>query len=145
MENRMRITYHSDQTQIHWSDLCGIYEIAPLGTRNPDDLETVFSNSMFKCFVFDDTKIIGAGRALADGVSCAYICDVALHPDYHGLGIGKKLVQMLVEQSKHHSKIILYANPGKEGFYGKLGFRKMKTAMAIFKNEEKAIRDGFVS
>ena len=50
----MRITYHSDQTQIHWSDLCGIYEIAPLGTRNPDDLETVFSNSMFKCFVFDD-------------------------------------------------------------------------------------------
>ncbi|HJT97037.1 MAG TPA: hypothetical protein VJ696_01880 [Rhodanobacteraceae bacterium] len=34
--------------------------------------------------------------------------------------------------------------PGKEGFYAKLGFRRMKTAMAIFKDYERAARTGLV-
>ena len=33
---------------------------------------------------------------------------------------------------------------GKEGFYRKLGFLPMKTAMAIFRNREHAIRTGLV-
>ena len=43
------------------------------------------------------------------------------------------------ELSKGHSKIILYSNPGKEEFYSKLGFDRMNTAMAIFKNKDQAI------
>jgi len=46
--------------------------------------------------------------------------------------------------SAGHRKIILYANPGKEDFYRKLGFRLMLTAMAIFEDEERAIRTGLV-
>jgi hypothetical protein len=36
------------------------------------------------------------------------------------------------------------ANPGKEGFYKKLGFLRMRTAMAIFQNQEQAIRGGLL-
>jgi hypothetical protein len=46
--------------------------------------------------------------------------------------------------SRGHRKIILYANPGKEGFYARLGFRRMRTAMAIFDNEQAAINAGLV-
>jgi hypothetical protein len=42
-------------------------------------------------------------------------------------------------------KIILYANPEKEGFYRKLGFHKMNTAMAIFRNQKQAIESGVIS
>lgn len=65
----------------------------------------------------------------ADGTDCSYICDIALHPEYHGLGLGKKIVQNLIDLSKGHKNVILYSNPGKEGFYAKLGFKKMNTAM----------------
>ncbi len=51
----------------------------------------------------------------------------------------------MVNLSKEHKKIILYANPGKEGFYSKLGFKKMNTAMAIFKDEKHALDVGLVS
>jgi hypothetical protein len=44
-----------------------------------------------------------------------------------------------------HKKIILYASPGKEGFYKKLGFKQMNTAMAIFSNEQRAIEVGLLS
>jgi len=37
------------------------------------------------------------------------------------------------------------ANPGKEGFYSKLGFKKMNTAMAIFQDEEAMLQNGTIS
>jgi GNAT superfamily N-acetyltransferase len=141
----MSITWCFDQSKINWTELSGVYKIAPLGTKSPADLEVVFSNSRFKCFVFDDDVLIGAGRALADGIDCSYIGDVALHPEYQGIGLGKQIVQNLIDQSQGHKKIILYANPGKEGFYANLGFKKMNTAMAIFQNEEDMIENGTLS
>ena len=89
--------------------------------------------------------LIGVGRALADGTDCSYICDVAVHPEYQGLGLGKKIIEKLVALSEGHKKIILYTNPGKEGFYSKLGFHKMSTAMAIFSNQKQAIESGLIS
>ena len=60
-------------------------------------------------------------------------------------GLGRGIVAKLVELSQGHKKIILYANPGKEGFYQKLGFRKMNTAMAIFENQGWAVQAGLVN
>ncbi|MEE4354922.1 MAG: GNAT family N-acetyltransferase [Desulfococcaceae bacterium] len=141
----MNVIWSYEQNGINWSELAELYRIAPLGQKLPADLELVFTNSRFKCFVFDGSRLIGVGRALADSADCSCICDISVHPDYQGIGLGKKIVQYLVNQSKDHTKIILYANPGKEGFYAKLGFKKMNTAMAIFRNEETAINKGIIS
>jgi ribosomal protein S18 acetylase RimI-like enzyme len=140
----MEINWIFDQETIDWHELSNLYRIAPLGDKKPEALEIAFSNSRFKCFVFDNEKLIGAGRALADGIDCSYLCDVAVHPDYQGLGLGKEIINKLKELSAGHKKIILYANPGKEGFYKKLGFLRMRTAMAIFQNQVRAIETGLV-
>ena len=141
----MNISWQYNQTEIDWNELSELYRIAPLGIKPASDLELVFTNSRFKCFIFDGVKLIGVGRALADGRDCSYICDIAIHPEYQGLGIGKKIVQYLIEKSNGHKKIILYANPGKEGFYSRLGFKMMNTAMAIFENEAEMIDNGTLS
>ncbi len=59
------------------------------------------------------------------------------------MGLGRELIQKLIGASKGHRKIILYAVPGREPFYAKFGFRRMKTAMAIFADPEKAAADGY--
>ena len=133
-----------DDSHIDWNELSGLYKIAPLGDKKPEDLKISFSNSRYKCFVFDNSELVGVGRALADGVDCSYICDVAVHPRCQGSGLGKAIVLKLIEFSAAHRKIILYANPGKEGFYHKLGFRRMNTAMAIFKDHERALQSGLI-
>jgi ribosomal protein S18 acetylase RimI-like enzyme len=130
---------------VDWDTLSHLYRIAPLGEKKPADLKVVFSNSLFKCFVYDGGRLIGAGRALADGMDCAYICDIAVHPDYQGVGLGKDIVSSLVGLSKGHKKIILYAVAGKEPFYRKLGFRRMLIAMAIFANQKQALQNGLIS
>jgi ribosomal protein S18 acetylase RimI-like enzyme len=132
------------QENVDWDELSALYIAAGMGNKAPADIRTAFTNSMFKCFVYDAGKLIAVGRALADGFDASYICDIAVHPDYQGQGIGKQIVLKLVEFSKNHRKIILYAAPGKESFYLKLGFKRMATAMAIFRNQEQALKDGLV-
>jgi ribosomal protein S18 acetylase RimI-like enzyme len=133
-----------EQDTVDWDELSNLYRIAPLGEKSAADLKLVFSNSRFKCFVIDAGRLVGVGRAVADGADCSYICDVAVHPDYQGRGLGRDIILRLKELSAGHKKIILYANPGTEPFYRKLGFRRMRTAMAIFRDEARAIRTGLV-
>ena len=130
---------------VDWEELSALYRVAPLGDKKPLQLQTVFSNSMFTCFVYDDARLIAAGRALADGADCSYICDIAVLPSYQGTGLGKRIVSHLVERSRGHKKIILYAVPGKEPFYRKFGFLRMKTAMAIFENQQQQLERGYLS
>ena len=141
----MTISWVYEQSNVDWAELTDLYRAAPLGEKLPENLKVVFTNSRYKCFAYNDGKLIGVGRALADGRDCSYICDVAVHPNIQGTGLGKQIIEQLVSFSKGHKKIILYANPGKEGFYAKLGFKKMNTAMAIFSDEKGNIRSGVIS
>jgi ribosomal protein S18 acetylase RimI-like enzyme len=130
---------------IDWHEVETLYRLAPLGNKSAAHLHTVFSNSRFRCFVFDAGTLVAAGRALSDGADCSYICDVAVLPSHQGGGLGKQVVARLVALSRGHKKIILYAVPGKEGFYRKLGFGRMLTAMAIFEDQAGALERGYLS
>ena len=138
------LTWIYDQENINWEKLSSLYKKAPLGIKRATDLQKIFGNSMYKCFVFDGANVVGVGRALGDGVDCSYICDVAVHPRCQGIGLGKSIVQKLVSLSASHKKIILYSASGKEGFYKKLGFKRMNTAMAIFSDQAHAIKIGLI-
>lgn len=140
----MALEWKYEQDDVDWAELSSLYLAAGMGNKAPADIRTAFTNSMFKCFVYDSGRMIAVGRALADGFDASYICDIAVQPDHQGQGIGKQIVRELVERSKGHRKIILYAAPGKDSFYLKLGFKRMATAMAIFKNQEQALADGLL-
>ncbi len=131
-------------TGIAWEEVARLFELAPLGKkRDPDKIETAFRNSMFRVFAFHDTRIVGVGRALCDGVWRAVICDAAVLPEYQGQGIGSGIIRKLVD-SANVDVVILYSAPGKETFYQRLGFRKMKTAMAIMQFSEERQKRGFI-
>ncbi|MDQ0993740.1 GNAT family N-acetyltransferase [Streptomyces sp. V3I7] len=130
---------------VDFDELSELYQVAPLGNKPPETLATTFGNSMFACFVHADGALVGAGRALADGVDCAYLADVAVHPDHQGQGLGSGIIRRLVELAQGHKKIILYAAPGTEAFYGRLGFLRMNTAMGIWSDPDRAIEIGLLS
>lgn len=144
MATTTSFTWTDQLDGLDWQALSDLYRLAPLGDKSPAWLKTAFGNSMFRCLVRDGGALVGAGRALADGVDCSYICDVAVLPSHQGSGLGREIIARLVTQSKGHRKIILYAVPGKEGFYKKLGFQRMTTAMAIFEDPAAARARGYL-
>lgn len=140
----MQLHWTSDLDQLDWNELSALYRAAPLGDKSPQGLKTAFTHSMFRFLVYENQALVGAGRALADGIDCSYICDIAVLPSHQGTGLGREIVSRLVDASRGHRKIILYAVPGKEAFYEKLGFARMKTAMAIFENQDQAVARGYL-
>ena len=141
----MSIRWSNDLATIDWSELSELYRVAPLGDKSPADLQRVFGNSLFRAFAFDGTRLVGAGRVLADGRDCAYLCDIAVLPSHRRVGLGKEIVARLLGLSRGHRKIILYSVPGTESFYEAFGFRRMTTAMAIFEDEAAAFARGYLS
>ncbi len=140
----MPMIWTDDLAAIDWDELSALYRAAPLGDKPAADLKLVFSNSMFRSFVFDADRLVGAGRVLADGRDCAYLCDIAVLPDHAGQGLGRAIIAHLVDCARGHKKIILYSVAGREGFYEKLGFRRMATAMAIFEDQAGAFARGLL-
>lgn len=51
----------------------------------------------------------------------------------------------LLARCRGHRKVILYAVPGKESFYERLGFRRMTRAMAIFDDQASAFSRGYLA
>ncbi len=138
----MALAWTDDFASLDWSELESLYRLAPLGNKSAALLQTVFPNSRYRYFVYDEGKLVAAGRALSDGADCSYICDVAVMPSHQGTGLGREMVNRLVQASRGHKKIILYSVPGKEGFYRKLGFMRLLTAMAIFQDQADALERG---
>ncbi|NEB08717.1 GNAT family N-acetyltransferase [Streptomyces coelicoflavus] len=130
--------------EVDLEELSRLYLLAPLGDKPPEALATVFGNSRYLCFVHAGDVLVGAGRVLADGADCAYIADVAVHPEHQGHGLGSGIIRKLVELAAGHKKIILYAAPGTEAFYRGLGFRHMNTAMAIWSDPQRAVDIGLL-
>jgi len=95
---------------------------------NPDFLNYIVKDSAVFVGAFFDKKLIGMGRALSDLVSDAYIQDLSVLKKFRGKGIGKKIIQKLVEELKteHVDWIGVVAQPGTSLFYKKFGFEPLK-------------------
>lgn len=116
---------------IDWLYLADVYERAPLGRRDPADLERAFRNSYLVCFARRGGRVVGAARVNSDGVYYATIVDVVVDPDCQGHGIGRAMMEALLARLPM-GKIFLTSVKGKEGFYRKFGFLAQTNAMALY-------------
>ncbi|WP_097028124.1 GNAT family N-acetyltransferase [Clostridium peptidivorans] len=137
----LRITH--DLSNISWDLVPKILKETGMGYFDAEVHKRAFENSYTVVFVYDDDKLVGFGRAISDGAYQAGIYDVAVIPEYQGKGIGKMIIQHIIAAIPQ-CNFILYAAIGKERFYESLGFKKMKTGMALFKNTELMQIKGFI-
>ena len=139
----MDIEIKFDCSDIDWNIVSDTLKNVGMGYHEPDLHKKAFENSYVTVFVFRDKQMVGFGRAISDGAYQAAIYDVAVNPDLQKKGLGNIIIENIMIRLPKCS-IILYASPGKEGFYYKNGFRKMKTGMAHFINAEKMVEKGFI-
>ena len=108
--------------------IAGFYISAGWITKEDDTsfLLPALRGSTLVAGAFSDGKIIGIARAISDGCSDAYIQDVVVSPDFRGQGIGRRLIETLVDNLKNRGIdwIALVGEPGTEDFYRKLGWKE---------------------
>ena len=132
----MNIVIKYGTENIDWVALCEIFRLAPLGIREPEKLKIAAENSNTVCSTFTGQKIIGFGRAISDGQYQSAIYDVVVLPEFQGKGVGKIIMDALLEKLQKTGPVLIYVAPGKEDFYRKFGFGELKTGMGVFPNPE---------
>jgi ribosomal protein S18 acetylase RimI-like enzyme len=131
---------------VDWQLVSDTLKRIGISYHKPGVQRKAFENSYAVVFVYrgggPSGQMIGFGRAISDGAYQAAIYDVAVIPEYQRQGIGTEIVKQILARLPS-CNVILYEAPGKEGFYGTLGLRKMKTAMALFRKAEIMQEKGF--
>lgn len=124
------VTLTTDPAGVDWPAFCTLFEQVGFGTRQPAVAQAIFAGSYVCCFAWAGDKLIGAARAISDGVVSSTIYDVAVDPAYQGQGVGKALIHDLLARLPKRS-VMLVSTHGSEGFYRKLGFKKLRTAYLL--------------
>ena len=141
----MSLDWTGDLGRVDWEELSALYRAAPLGDKPAEVLRQAFSNSMFRCFAYDGGRLVGAGRALADGVDCAYLCEHRGPAEpRRAPGSASRSSRACSSSRAATRRSCLYAVPGKEAFYMRFGFLRMRTAMAIFANQAQQLERGYL-
>lgn len=95
--------------------------------KNPLLVEKAIKNSTIVKKAMYDNNIVGMARAIGDGMSYLLV-DVVVSSKYQKKGIGKKLVNSIIEEIKNrtmvgeYSTINLISIKGMEQFYESCGF-----------------------
>lgn len=95
-----------------------------------EQTEKSLNNSLYTVTAVEDNHTVGMGRLIGDG-TYFLIVDVVVQPAYQKMGIGSKIVDMIIEYVDRQtpiggrSSIQLISEKGKETFYEKRGFKQI--------------------
>lgn len=97
-----------------------------VGWKNPlqpDQLYRVLQNSAYVELAVDEDsgQVAGFVNALSDCIMAAYIPLLEVRPEYQGQGIGTRLLQEMLQQTKHLHMVDLLCDPPLQAYYERVG------------------------
>ncbi len=106
--------------------------------RSIKNLKIMLANSSEVISIWKDTKLIGFGRATSDKVYRAVLWDIVVSKKYQREGVGKLLVNALLETKsvKNVEKIYLMST-NRAVFYEKQNFIKVKSQKLLIHTNDK--------
>ena len=93
----------------------------------PDDIVEISLRNTLHCVcAYENDELIGMARVLGDGVFTFYVGNVMVHPNRQNEGIGKMILEKLLDWVDKHAypgaRASLLSIKGKESFYEPFGF-----------------------
>lgn len=98
-------------------------------TNHPRRLEQAFHQTLFVMAAYDDEEnLVGLIRAVGYGLTIVFIQDLLVYPHYQRQGIGRSLLEQMLERFKDVYQIQLATEQSDKNlaFYRELGFRRQE-------------------
>lgn len=132
----MNFTIVSQLSPEQIQQLHQLYQITWWGKhRTISDIERMLKHSDIIVGVCDNQthKLVSFARILTDYVYRAVLWDVIVDPNYQGQGLGKKLVETIINHPdlKQIETILLVCLPDMVSFYEKFGFTTHDNKIAL--------------
>lgn len=132
------IRFSDRKSEVEPNKLKLLFEITAFWAkdRSLGDLAIAIANSEPVISCWDGERLIGCARATSDGIYRATIWDVVIHPEYQGVGLGRKLVETLLSHP-HMNRVerIYLMTTYQQKFYQRIGFEtNTTTTMVLHQN-----------
>lgn len=128
MENSPKpdLTYRND-VRPGVAEIIALYRDAPLNRpiNDPDRIRQSFEGSNIVWTAWAGERLAGIIRAWTDGARDGYICDLAVHPDFQKMGIGRELLSRVVT-SNGYVQFVLRSSTIAEAYYPHIGWQKIE-------------------
>ncbi|KAJ8426799.1 hypothetical protein Cgig2_007854 [Carnegiea gigantea] len=119
-------TLHRTTEGLNLDQLNSVFVAVGFPRRDPDKIRVALdhTDSLLWVEYVKTQRPVAFARATGDGVFNAIIWDVVVDPSFQGVGLGKAVMERLVEEllRKGITNIALYSEPRVLGFYRPLGF-----------------------
>ena len=107
------------------------------GRVNDDDrFRAMIEGADRTVVALDGDRVVGFARALCDGASNGYISMVAVASDMRGRGVGRKLVEHLIQGDNGSITWVLRTRDESRAFWERLGFVASELAMERVRKDE---------
>ena len=90
----------------------------------PTELIKALRNSHSLVTARQNGKLAGLANAISDGHLVVYYPHLLVHPEFHGQGIGRRIMQMMFDRYGSFHQQILTADVDAVSFYEHLGFER---------------------
>jgi ribosomal protein S18 acetylase RimI-like enzyme len=100
--------------------------------NHPEKLQAAVRNSDRVKSAWDGDVLVGLMTGISDGVMTAYFHYLLVRPEYQGGGIGKELVQHMLEHYSECMTKVLIAYNYQVGFYERCGFSAGRESTPMF-------------
>ena len=138
----MNVELKFDCAGVDWAFVSETLRRVGMASRAPELHRKAFEASHTVVFAYANGQPVGFGRAISDGAYQAAVYEMAVVPEFQKQGIGAHIMRAILDRLPG-CNVILYASPGKEDFYRKLGLRRMNTGMARFQHPDAMAQKGF--
>lgn len=98
----------------------------------PEKLVIAMKNFKTVYSAWDGEKLVGLICVMDDGVMNAYVHYLLVNPNYHGMKIGRALVDMVKQKYRDYLRIAVIAYDDEAHFYENCGFKKSDNASPMF-------------
>ncbi len=129
------ITYTQSLEGIKEEQLHGFF----VGWPNPPSAGAflkVLEGSYRVWLALEDEKVVGFINAVSDGVMAAYIPLLEVLPAYQGRGIGKALVESMLDSLEDFYMVDLLCDSGLQPYYEKFGMQKAQGMLVRHYNRQ---------
>jgi len=100
--------------------------------RNAEKIKKSIDTSL--CFgVYCSDLQIGFARCVSDYSTVYWLCDVIIDSKYRGIGLGKKLIECIVEHDALKGLMGILGTRDSKGLYSKYGFKLSTNSFMIKK------------
>ncbi len=130
MRETTEVTLKQDIENVDWQAVADVYA-ETLGPEDPAQLERTWAKSYATVLAYADDRLVGAGRAIADGEREALIVGVVVLPAYERKGIGSRMMAALTEAVKGTAILLTCEEDENVSFYRNAGFQTHKRVMAL--------------